>query len=218
MKNNDPFHLKSVQYRKDILFLINKRIDHIQKVLKMLTAKESLLKRECQQSKTNVPVDLIPFVLLHIFQNADIFSVCRQGEKKVNGRRNSRSAVAIIKQANYCAKRFIKESEQINNTKFVRYCSRKLRKLLMKTSMADVGTNDSLTNILDVYDKLYNTDGMVYDEEERTNKYNQDINNQSDQVHLSKPIESDKVEEHVQDNENQWDSNRKQDEAVFQNN
>ena len=87
----------------------------------------------------------------------------------------------------------------------------------MKTSMADVGTNDSLTNILDVYDKLYNTDGMVYDEEERTNKYNQDTNNLSDQVHLSKSTESDKIEEHVQDNENQIDSNRKQDGGLFQN-
>ena len=179
MKKNTPFRLKSVQYRKDILFLINKRIDHLQEVSKMLTAKESLPKRESQQSKTNVPVDLIPFVLLHISLNPHIFRVCRQAEKKVNGRRNSCSAVAIIKQANYCAKRFIKESEQINNTKFVRYCSKKISKLLMKTSMADVPTNDSITNILDVFDELYSTDGKVYDQEDRKNKYNQDTAEQT---------------------------------------
>ena len=128
---SNPIHLKSEQYRKDILFLINKRIDHLQEVTKMLTTKESVAKMDCQKSKTNVPDDLIPFVLLHIFLNPDIFRVCRKAEKKFNER--SCSAVAIIKQANHCAKRFIKENKQSNNHKFVRYSSKRIGKLLMNT-------------------------------------------------------------------------------------
>ena len=74
-------------------------------------------------------MDLIPFLLMFIFVNPDIFYP-KAGKND--------DAEAIFEQATLCANRFSKDNQQFSQFDFAKYCSKKINKVILNRKMENV--------------------------------------------------------------------------------
>ena len=128
-----PYNQHSRQWKKDVLLLVTKRIyllETLAKMAELRRVEEQRLKEirriEEQRLKELITMDLIPFLLMFIFVNPDIFYP-KAGKND--------DAEAILKQATLCAKRFSKDNQQFSQFDFAKYCSKKLNKVILNRKM-----------------------------------------------------------------------------------
>ena len=140
----------SRQWKKDVLLLVTKRIfllETLAKMAELRRVEEQRLKEirriEEQRLKELITMDLIPFLLMFIFVNPDIFYP-KAGKND--------DAEAILKQATLCAKRFSKDNQQFSQFDFAKYCSKKINKVILNRKMENVNWN-TITNLVDVYNQ-----------------------------------------------------------------
>ena len=173
---------KSTTLSKDVLHVVNKRIDQLEKSDHRKEESFHNLKHE-----NRIPVGLIPFLLMYVFLNHkfnDDIKLDRQGNKV--------SKENILKSAEYCARKFSSTDKLRNDKSFLRFCNKRIQSVLKKRSIPDAESNEGIQNILNVYDNIfYKTENYEYqgdfdDEEEKPRDYSKlyqhkNKNNQDDQ-------------------------------------
>ena len=105
------------------------------------------------------------------------------------------SVEAILKAAKYCARRFNKESEQINDQHFLRYCNKKINKLLRKETLPNIENCESILSILNVYDNIY------YKTEESQGHSQRNEDQSEENEYQNCHTEEEKVEDHDQNSQ-----------------
>ena len=173
---------KSTTLSKDVLHVVNKRIDQLEKSDHRKEESFHNLKHE-----NRIPVGLIPFLLMYVFLNHKFnydIKLDRQGNKV--------SKENILKSAEYCARKFSSTDKLRNDKSFLRFCNKRIQSVLKKRSIPDAESNEGIQNILNVYDNIfYKTENYEYqgdfdDEEEKPRDYSKlyqhkNKNNQDDQ-------------------------------------
>ena len=154
VSNPTLINTKSIKNTDDILLLLNKRIKQLESLMKLQTA--NLDKKVDQHSLHHkIPLDLIPFFLMYVFLNHDKIMKFDDKLKRFARKQSHFSTKDIIKSASQCARKFINESQMKSENKFVRYCNKKVDKLLGRESSQSIQNNEGILNILRVYDEFY---------------------------------------------------------------
>ena len=137
----------SKQWKKDVYLLVTKRINLLEKLAEMKTIRrieeqrwKEIRRIEEQRLKDLIKKDLIPFLMMYIFVNPDIFHPKSSNNIDVD---------AILKQATMCARRFGKENQQFSKFDFVKHCSKKINKVLLNRKIENANWN-SISNLVDV--------------------------------------------------------------------
>ena len=173
---------KSTTLSKDVLHVVNKRIDQLEKSDHRKEESFHNLKHE-----NRIPVGLIPFLLMYVFLNHKFID-----DRKLNRQGNKVSKENILKSAEYCARKFSSTDKLRNDKSFLRFCNKRIQSVLKKRSIPDAESNEGIQNILNVYDNIfYKTENYEYqgdfdDEEEKPRDYSKlyqhkNKNNQDDQ-------------------------------------
>ena len=133
-----------------VLSLMNEKIHNLEAAM----LQESNLKSNIEiKQERKVPPEVVPFVMMFLFLNHDFIrssdSDSAEGDKdKLNLKR------LILKESNYCARKFCSLKHQNRKQYFSTYCSKRIKSILgIKPPSKDkIGQSN---NILDVFDKMY---------------------------------------------------------------
>ena len=121
--------------------LINKKINQ----LEILDSNQECVKlRENIKEKKQIPLNLIPFLMMFVFLNH---------ECKIKNHYHS-----ILKSARYCARKF---EMKHTNQYFVKYCSRKINKIIDNQEMPNDAQLASIEGVLNLYDKTFYDTGNI---------------------------------------------------------
>ena len=164
------------QYSKDILLLVNIKIQQLQLFEHLHTSRRQSSKNDdIKESVSNnhfinkeetrgershgdqtrvIPVNLVPFLVMFILFNHDIFKNKLHAFKRKNKfRKISFSAKAIKKVAISCAKKFV-NCQEIHDDHFNRYCMKRAS-CLLNQEIPSKKEQSNMKTILQVYDRMY---------------------------------------------------------------
>ena len=142
---------QSKQWKEDVYLLVMKRIHQLERLSEM---------QEIRKNEDKSFQQLI---------QAECSDLSNQETLSMKKCKNMGMRKEIVRKAKYCAKRFGKETHQLNNWKFVHYCSKKINNLLFNKKM-DYTSFAAIQGIFSAFDKVFyqsqmdeNQDKFPYD-------------------------------------------------------
>ena len=186
---------------RNILQLVVIKIDQLESTSKTnQPANISEERGDHKKSESIIPDHLIPFLLMFIFLNyGSIVSPVDQLNRK-----ESNSKDSIVKTAEYCARKLSKKQHEPNY--FLKYCSKRLHKVLKDEPIPNLKNSESIQNILDVYDNVYYGSDDYQDQNQINEDQEKDVNQHEikEYQNLLKQAEKQFCEDHINlvENEN----------------